>query len=104
MPIVVPFQLPLCEPTTEKSVKEEELIKCNVLSSNMSYTMNTLHREVNIQLEDRERQPIRLLMQLFALACKSDQEPRAVELCNLMPSADSIGMAIQYASKVRRMR
>ena len=103
MPVVVPFQIPLCEPTTEKSLKEEDLMKYNALSSNMNYNANTLHMEVEVQIQDVERQQIRLLMQLFALACKSDQEQRAVELCNLMPSADSIGMAIQYASKVRRM-
>ena len=44
-----------------------------------------------------------VLIKLFALACKSDHESRAIELCHMMDT-DAIQLAIQYASKIRRMQ
>ncbi|XP_015762017.1 PREDICTED: WD repeat and HMG-box DNA-binding protein 1-like [Acropora digitifera] len=37
------------------------------------------------------------------LACKSDREFRAVELCELLPDAHSVSLAIKYAALTRRM-
>jgi hypothetical protein len=33
---------------------------------------------------------------------RSDQESRAVEVCQLMPDVDTIQLAIQYAAKIKR--
>ena len=35
------------------------------------------------------------------LACKSEREYRAVELCEMMPSAHTVQLAIKYASRLR---
>lgn len=43
------------------------------------------------------------LIKLFALACKTDHESRALEICRLMDD-DTIQLAIKYASKLRRMQ
>jgi len=43
------------------------------------------------------------LMKIFALACRSDQDNRALEVCKLMSDTDSIQMAIQYAAKTKRV-
>merc|ERR1719154_1071349 len=42
-------------------------------------------------------------MKLFALACKSDHESRAIEVAGLVPSVETIQLAIQYAAKMRRV-
>ena len=39
------------------------------------------------------------LIKLFALACKTDHESRALEICRLMDD-DTIQLAIKYASKL----
>jgi hypothetical protein len=43
------------------------------------------------------------LLKLFALACKTDHDSRALEICKLMDDA-TIQLAIKYASKLRRMQ
>lgn len=40
---------------------------------------------------------------LLQLSCKSERIFRAVEICELMPNADTVNLAIQYATKMRRM-
>ena len=37
------------------------------------------------------------------LSCKSDRIFRAVEICELMPNAETVNLAIQYATKMRKM-
>ena len=44
-----------------------------------------------------------VLIKLFALACKSDHESRALELAQRMDS-QGLQVAVQYASKIRRMQ
>lgn len=39
----------------------------------------------------------------FQLSCKSERIFRALEICELMPNADAVNLAIQYATKMRRM-
>eukprot|EP00111_Clytia_hemisphaerica_P001219 TCONS_00003478-protein len=101
IPTMIPFQLPLCEMKTEKSIKEHELMKNSLKASNMNYSQQILRLPVDN--DSAERQHMQLLMQLFALACKADREFRAVEICKLMPTADSISLAIQYASTMKKI-
>ena len=37
------------------------------------------------------------------LACRSEREVRAYDVCNLMTSHQSVSLAIKYASRSRRM-
>jgi len=46
---------------------------------------------------------VEALIKLFALACKTDHDSRALEICKLMDD-DTIQLAIKYASKLRRMQ
>ncbi|XP_065655178.1 WD repeat and HMG-box DNA-binding protein 1 isoform X2 [Hydra vulgaris] len=102
VPTFIPFQVPLCEMTSEKSIKESELLKTSLILSNVEWNNKLLNNPVG-DFESTEKQQVALLMQLFALACKSDRDFRAVEICQLMPNIESIGLAIQYATKMRRM-
>lgn len=43
------------------------------------------------------------MIKLFALACKTDHDSRAIEICNLMNDS-TLQLAIKYASKLRRMQ
>ena len=40
---------------------------------------------------------------MFQLACKTDREFRAVELCEMMPSSHTMQLAIKYASRLKRL-
>merc|ERR1719480_229455 len=46
---------------------------------------------------------VECIMKLFALACKSDHESRAVEVASLMPNVETLQLAIKYAAKLRRV-
>ena len=39
----------------------------------------------------------------MALSCKSDRDFRSVEAASLFPSAESLQLAIKYASRLRKM-
>ncbi|XP_057304718.1 WD repeat and HMG-box DNA-binding protein 1-like isoform X2 [Hydractinia symbiolongicarpus] len=102
VPTVIPFQIPLCDIKTEKSMKEHELIKSQLISSNVAFNRRLVQADIDDDVSDLEKQQTQLLMQLFALSCKSDREYRAIELCKLM-SLEAVGLAIQYASKMRKL-
>jgi len=54
-------------------------------------------------LETVRQKEIETMMKLFALACKSDHESRAMEVARLLPSVETVQLAIQYAAKIRRL-
>ena len=81
---VVRMALPLCEPATEKSMLEEELLK------------QELNDAADVRAETNQT-----LMKLFALACKSEHDARALEVCRLMDT-DTIQVAMKYATRIRR--
>ena len=54
-------------------------------------------------LEGVRQKETETLMKLFALACKSDHESRAVEVAKLLPSADTVQLAIKYNVKMRKL-
>jgi len=58
--------------------------------------------EVNESLESVRQKEIETIMKLFALSCKSDHESRALEVARLLPSVETLQLAIQYAAKMRR--
>ncbi|XP_053622607.1 WD repeat and HMG-box DNA-binding protein 1 [Plodia interpunctella] len=78
-PIVVelPFQIPLCELESEKSQLEERLLRGG---------------------GERET-----ALKLFALACRSEIEQRALELMELLKDDRLLPLAAKYASRVGRI-
>lgn len=82
-PVIVEISLvpPLCERQSEKSGNELKLWK---LGSNPS--------------EENEA-----VLALFALACRSNLEYRAVELCEQIASEKVIELAIKYAQRINRV-
>ncbi|XP_045493437.1 WD repeat and HMG-box DNA-binding protein 1 [Colias croceus] len=87
-PIVaeLPIQIPLCELETEKSQYEEQLVRWAHTSS-----------EVDVKVA-RET-----ALKLFALACRSEIEQRALELMELLKDDRLLPLAAKYASRLGRM-
>ncbi|XP_012277279.1 WD repeat and HMG-box DNA-binding protein 1 isoform X2 [Orussus abietinus] len=73
--------IPLCEPETEKSTKEAILWQ---LGSD--------------PLDEKET-----VLSLIALACRSNVEYRAVELCQEVATQKVIELAVKYAGRINRM-
>lgn len=100
VPTALPIEQPLCGISSEKGGLE-------VKASNMNLQARMLE---GLEVEDGGEKQAELaaretecLMKLFALACRSDHESRAVEICRLMPNVESIQLAIKYAAKLRRI-
>jgi chromosome transmission fidelity protein 4 len=92
--VLVSMTLPLCEPATEKSMFEEQYLRGELLP---------VCDGTSESAEDAEREQMEILVRLFALACKSDHDSRAFDICKLMDTA-TIQVAIKYASKMRKMQ
>ncbi|CAB4066724.1 WDHD1 [Lepeophtheirus salmonis] len=84
---VLPMQLPLCDQGSEKTTLEEKYLKGEILNKN----------------EDDIAATNETIIKLFALAIKSDQERRALEICKLM-NMDTLKIAVKYASKLRKLQ
>ncbi|KAK3748182.1 hypothetical protein QZH41_003257 [Actinostola sp. cb2023] len=100
---VLPLEIPLCETSTDKGDKEENLIKSKLMS--YSYKQGAGN---GIEWDDEVAQQaetfqIQTLMKMFALACKSDREFRAFDICELLPNQRSVSLAIRYAAGIRKM-
>nr|XP_054758246.1 WD repeat and HMG-box DNA-binding protein 1-like [Lytechinus pictus] len=91
---ILPLQLPLCELNTEKGQMEEAYWRLNLLSQDLD------DERIKAKMEREQQDNI---MKLFALACRSEREFRAYEVCGLMTSHQSVSLAIKYASRSRRM-
>ena len=91
---VLPLNVPLCNPDSEKTKLEEEYWRCDLIGRSSVVGENN---------DDNEAAQMGCLVKLFALACKSEHESRAIEACKLMNS-QTIQLAMQYASKIRRMQ
>ena len=97
---VLPLSLPLCTSSVgEKDVLESEYWTASIKARTYESGSFDLEEEAS---SNRDGQ-MQCLVKLFALACKSDHESRAIEICKLM-DLPTIQIAIQYASKIRRMQ
>lgn len=94
--VLLPLQLPFCEMTTEKGQLEEAYVRSKLM-------LGGAGEDQADALSQAKTAQIQGIMKLFALACKSDREFRAVELCELLPDAHSVSLAIKYAARSRRM-
>ncbi|XP_038044137.1 WD repeat and HMG-box DNA-binding protein 1-like [Patiria miniata] len=101
--MVLPFQVPLCDLDTEKGIMEEAYWRADALSKHIEYGASQGYEidEMSQAQTDREKQEN--IMKLFALACRTDREYRASEICQLMTSQHAVTLAIKYASRSRRM-
>ena len=68
---LVPLGVPLCHPDQEKTNLEHQFLKTLLLSSTVSSDSDTTE----------------VLVKLFALACKSDHESRALEVARMMDAS-----------------
>ncbi|XP_078344352.1 WD repeat and HMG-box DNA-binding protein 1-like isoform X2 [Oculina patagonica] len=99
--VLLPLQLPFCEMTTEKGQLEEAYVRSKLmLGASKEEERESFNDATPSQVKTAQIQGI---MKLFALACKSDREFRAFELCELLPDAHSVSLAIKYAARSRRM-
>ncbi|CAG9796474.1 unnamed protein product [Diatraea saccharalis] len=87
-PIVaeLPIQIPLCELDSEKSQYEEQLVRW-------------AHTAADVDVKAARETALKL----FALACRSEIEQRALELMELLKDERLLPLAAKYASRLGRM-
>ncbi|CAH0592617.1 unnamed protein product [Chrysodeixis includens] len=87
-PIVseLPIQIPLCELDTEKSQYEEQLVRW-------------AHTTADVDVKTARETALKL----FALACRSEIEQRALELMELLKDDRLLPLAAKYASRLGRV-
>ncbi|XP_061100931.1 WD repeat and HMG-box DNA-binding protein 1 [Conger conger] len=99
---ILPFQLPLCQTSTEKGQMEEQYWR-SVLFHNHFDFLSASGYEVSEEGRTRaQNEQQELLMKMFALSCKLEREFRCVELAELMTQR-VVTLAVRYASRSRRM-
>lgn len=90
----------MCEPSIEKTELEEEFWSSHLVLPGLDSLSQ--HGEIYSDYKENVDKTIKkTVMKLFALACQSGLEMRAVELCELMP-LQVVQLAIKYASKLGR--
>ncbi|XP_076332121.1 chromosome transmission fidelity 4 [Tachypleus tridentatus] len=99
---VLPLQLPLCDMSSHKGKLEEECWRL-VLLSKLLTGLSKDGFDIDKELEDVGRKKTDVLLKMFAFATRSDQEYRAVEIAQLMPTHLAVKGAISYASQTHHM-
>ncbi|CAH0727458.1 unnamed protein product, partial [Brenthis ino] len=82
----LPIQIPLCELDTEKAQYEEQLVRW-------------AHLDTDVDVKAARETALKL----FALACRSEIEQRALELMELLKDDRLLPLAAKYASRLGRM-
>uniref|UniRef100_T1I8X1 WD repeat-containing protein 55 homolog n=1 Tax=Rhodnius prolixus TaxID=13249 RepID=T1I8X1_RHOPR len=90
----VKWKFPLCEMDAEKNRLEEEYVRSRLTVPHLSTENNEDSRKA------LEKVVSITAMKLFALACRSNLDRRAISLCEIMPSLDVINLASKYAVKI----
>ncbi|XP_076066619.1 chromosome transmission fidelity 4 isoform X2 [Oratosquilla oratoria] len=97
------IKLPLCDMGQEKGTLEEKILRTDLLMGTLSrlgqddYDVEESRSEAKMSLNET-------MIKLFALACRSDRETRAQEICQHMPTYQAVRLAIKYAGKLRKMQ
>ncbi|KAL4149661.1 hypothetical protein QTP88_003553 [Uroleucon formosanum] len=86
----IPWQIPLCDLNQEKGELEEKFWRSNI-------ALSILPEEDGLQY-DKELKTT--FLKLFAMACKSGHDMRALELCKLIRSEQYLNLALKYAMRV----
>ena len=77
---IVPLSVPLCTSSVaEKDMLEREYWRADIISRSFEDGENSLE-----DISANRDSQMQCLVKLFALACKSDHESRAIEICRLM--------------------
>jgi len=102
LPIALPLEVPLTSTSTEKGGLEQTYLNLALQARFMSANPNQSEETEEI-MDTVKQSEVECIMKLFALACKSDHESRAVEVASLMPNVETLQLAIKYAAKLRRV-
>ena len=102
IPLSLPMETPVLSLNTERGELEQASLSLALQAKLLSFCPEK-SEESEETLETVRQKEVETLMKLFALACKSDHESRAVEVARLLPSADTVQLAIQYSVKMRRL-
>ena len=93
LPTVLPLEVPLTVQTCLNVALQDKFISANPAPADeMEEIMDTV-----------EQSEVKCIVKLFALACKSDHESRAVEVASLMPNLETLQLAIKYAAELGRV-
>ncbi|XP_065193079.1 WD repeat and HMG-box DNA-binding protein 1-like [Sycon ciliatum] len=98
---VLDFSPPVCELATEKAQLEMEYLRLH--STTAGSDSNPAYPAEQETVELCRREETAALMKLFALACKTDRESRALDICTLLPTEHAMSLAQRYASRVHRI-
>ncbi|XP_071522492.1 WD repeat and HMG-box DNA-binding protein 1 isoform X1 [Panulirus ornatus] len=100
---VLSMQIPLCELETEKGELEERAARTGLLLGTLS-SLSRQGYEVDEPKSEADKILKEAMIKLFALACRTERESRALEVCQLMPSYHTVELAIKYAGKLHRLQ
>ena len=104
IPLSLALRPPLLSLSTEKGELEQTSLSLGLQAKFLSVWPDlATSEEGGESLETARQQEVETMMKLFALACRSDHESRAVEVARLLPSAETVQLAIQYSVKMKRM-
>jgi len=101
LPTSLPLLPPLIDSSSERGALEQQASALAIQTRLLASVPRTEEREESAQT--LRGQEIAAVMKLFALACRSDHESRAVEVARLLPDVETMQMAIRYAAKQRRV-
>jgi len=102
LPMALPLEVPLTSTSTEKGGLEQTCLNLTLQSRFISANPNPAEETEEI-MDTVKQSEVECIMKLFALACRSDHESRAVEVACLMPNVETLQLAIKYAAKLRRV-
>ncbi|BES94097.1 WD repeat and HMG-box DNA-Hypothetical protein protein 1-like [Nesidiocoris tenuis] len=92
----ISWQMPLCELESGKGKLEEEYLRNRIVVENVN-------DDASLEQKTAVEKAISItVMKLFAMACRSGLEARALTLCESMPSVDVVKLASEYAAKIGR--
>ena len=104
IPVSLALRPPVLSLSTEKGELEQASLSLGLQARFLSVWPDLASCEEGEEsLEEVRQKETETLMKLFALACKSDHESRAVEVARLLPSADTVQLAIKYSVKMRKL-
>ena len=102
IPVSLSMETPVLSLNTERGELEQSSLSLALQAKLLAFCPEK-SEDSEETLEAVRGREVETLMKLFALACKSDHESRAVEVARLLPSADTVQLAIQYSVKMRRV-
>ena len=104
IPVSLALRPPVLSLSTEKGELEQASLSLGLQARFLSIWPDLASCEEGEEsLEAVRQKETETLMKLFALACKSDHESRAVEVARLLPSAETVQLAIKYSVKMRKL-